>query len=40
MQEKNKEIADFDNKPSKPTKNKTNNNQGKLIRDDFQKRSI
>ena len=38
MQEKDKEIADFDNQPLKLTK-KTKRDQGKLIKDDFQKRS-
>ena len=38
MQEKDKEIADFDNQPLKLTK-KTKQDQGKLIKDDFQKRS-
>ena len=38
MQEKDKEIADFDNQPLKLTK-KTKRDQGKLIKDNFQKRS-
>ena len=38
MQEKDKEKADFDNQPLKLTK-KTKRDQGKLIKDDFQKRS-